>query len=178
MRPLTSAVVAVMLLGLLPAFATSPNRTDVVITNLTTAGEQFSGEVIVDVATNATYIKLTGSSILGLPTGEWLKTTGGSFLNPLPVNPTQFSDLSHLSGVTLIGPTTLDGIAVWHLQATKMIDGSTAKVDVYVRKNNSQLYKIVANLSGTSSGTITFKITGVNTGATITLPATSQNLTQ
>ena len=156
----------------------SPNRTDLVISNFTTAGEQFSGEIKVDSATNTTYIMLTGSSILGLPTGEWIKTTWGSLLNPLPINPTQFSNLSQLSGVTLIGSETLNGIAVWHLQATKVVDGSTAKVDVYIRKDNSQLYEIVANLSGTSSGTITFNITGVNTGATINLPPASQVINQ
>lgn len=156
----------------------SPNRTDLVVTDFTTAGVQFAGEIIIDAATNATFIMITGSSILGLPTGEWIKTTWGSFLNPLPIDPTQFSNLSQLSGVTLLGSETLDGIAVWHLQATKMIDGSTAQVDVYIRQDNKQLYEIVANVSGTSSGTITFKITGINTGATINLPAASQDLSQ
>jgi hypothetical protein len=155
----------------------SPNRTDLVITNVSVAGTQSSGEIIIDAATNATYIMIAGPSLLGLPTGEWLKTTWGSFLNPLPIDPTQFSDLSQLSGATLIGSETLDGIAVWHLQATKMIDSSTAVIDLYIRKDN-QLYEIVANVSGTSSGTITFKITGINTGATINLPTTSQDLTQ
>jgi hypothetical protein len=155
----------------------SPNRTDLVITNFSVAGTQSSGEIIIDAATNATYIMITGPSILGLPTGEWLKTTWGSFFNPLPIDPTQFSDLSQLSGATLIGSEMLDGIAVWHLQATKMIDSSTAVIDLYIRKDNNQLYEIVANVSGTSSGTITFKITGINTGATINLPTTSQDLT-
>jgi hypothetical protein len=156
----------------------SPNRTDLNISNFTVGDAQFSGEIIIDAATNATYILLTGSSILGLPTGEWIKTTWGSFLNPLPINPTQFSDLSQLSGATLIGPETLDGIAVWHLQATKAIDGSTATVDVFIRKDNNQLYELVANASESSSGTIMFKITGINTGATINLPASSQDLSQ
>jgi hypothetical protein len=156
----------------------SPNRTDLDITNFTAEGAQFSGEIIIDAATNATYIMLTGSSILGLPTGEWIKTTWGSFLNPLPIAPAQFSDLRQLSGVTLVGSAKLGGISVWHLQANKTMEGSTAKVDVYIRQDNNQLYEIVANLSGTSSGKITLKITGVNTGATINLPAASQDLSQ
>src|SRR5215469_10815471 len=63
---------------------TSPNRVDLIFTNLTAAGQQFSGEIITDVATNTTYVKFTASSIAELPVGQWIKTTGGAGINPLP----------------------------------------------------------------------------------------------
>jgi hypothetical protein len=160
----------------------SPNRTDLVVTNLTAAGAQFSGEIITDTASNAVYLKFTSSSIPEIPIGEWIKTSGASSLNPLPINPTQVSNLSQLTGATLKGSEVLDGIKVWHLQAAKTINGSTAQVDVYIRQDNNQLYEVVANLTGTSAttlaGTITLKITGVNTGATISLPTPSLVLSQ
>ncbi len=156
----------------------SPKRSDLTFTNFTVAGAQVSGEVILDAATNATYIEFTSSAIPELPEGLWIKTSGGSSINPLPIDPTQFSDLSQLTGATLKGSETVDGISVWHLQATKTISGSTSQIDIYIRQDNNQLYEVVAHESGTSAGSITFKITGVNTGATIDLPPASQVITQ
>jgi hypothetical protein len=157
---------------------TSPKRVDIVITNLTAASLQFSGEIIIDSATNTTYVKFTNSNIPQVPMGQWIKTSGGSSINPLPIDPSQFSDLSQLNGATLKGSETLDGIAVWHLQATKTVSGVTTLVDIYIRQDNSQLYEIVANATGTASGSVTLKITGVNTGATINLPPASQVASQ
>ena len=154
----------------------SPNRTDLVVPNLTVAGAQFSGEIITDTASNAIYLMLTTSGIPEIPIGEWIKTSGASSLNPLPIDPTQVSNLSQLTGATLKGSEVLDGVNVWHLQASNTINGSTAQTDVYIRQDNNQLYEVVANLTGTSTGTVTLKITGVNTGATISLPTPSQVL--
>jgi hypothetical protein len=153
---------------------TSPNRVDLIFTNFTAAGQQFSGEIITDAATNTTYIKFSDSSITEVPVGQWLKTTGGSGINPLPIDPTQFSDLSQLNGAKLVGSEKLDGIAVWHLQATKTVSGSNSQVDIYIRQNNNQLYELVANETGSSSGSVTLKITGVNSGATISLPSAAE----
>ena len=156
----------------------SPKRLDLVVSNLTVADVQFSGEIITDAATNSIYIKFASSNIPEIPEGQWIKTSGGSSINPLPIDPTQFADLSQLTGATLKGSETLDGIAVWHLQATKTISGSTTQVDIYIRQDNNQLYEVVANATGTSSGSVTLKITGVNSGATINLPSASQVVTQ
>jgi hypothetical protein len=156
----------------------SPKRVDIVITNFTVAGLQFAGEIITDAATSSIYVKFTSSNIAEIPQGQWIKTRAGSSSNPLPIDPVQFSDLSQLKGVTLKGSETLDGIAVWHLQTTKMISGSTTLVDIYIRKDSNQLYEVVANATGTSSGSVKLKITGVNTGATITLPPADQVVTQ
>jgi hypothetical protein len=156
----------------------SPKRLDLVVTNLTVASLQFSGEIITDDATNTLYVKFTNSNIPDVPLGQWIKTTGGSSSNPLPIDPSQFADLSQLTGATLKGSETLDGIAVWHLQSTKTVSGVTTQLDIYIRQNNSQLYEVVANATGTSSGSATLKITGVNTGATINLPPANQVATQ
>jgi hypothetical protein len=156
----------------------SPNRLDLVITNLTAASVQFSGEIITDATTNTTYVKFANFNIPEVPLGQWIKTSGGSSINPLPIDPSQFSDLSQLTGATLKGSETLDGIAVWHLQATKTISGVTTQVDIYIRQDNNRLYELVANATGTSSGSTTLKITGVNTGATINLPPASQVVSQ
>jgi hypothetical protein len=152
----------------------SPNRVDLTVTSFMAAGQQFSGEIITDAATNTTYIKFTDSSIPEVPVGQWLKTTGGSGINPLPIDPTQFSDLSQLTGAKLVGSEKLDGIAVWHLQATKTVSGSTSQIDIYIRQDNNQLYELVAKETGSSSGSVTLKITGVNTGATISLPPATE----
>jgi len=157
----------------------SPQRLDVVITNFKTAGMQFSGEIITDAATHTTYTKFTGtSSFPQIPAGSCIKSSGGFFFNPLLINPTQFSDLSQMKDVTLKGSETLDGISVWHFQATKTFSGTTSKADIYIRQDNKQLYEIVSNATGTSSGSVTFKVTGVNTGATISLPPASQVVSQ
>src|SRR5262249_43742366 len=111
----------------------SPKRLDLVVSNLTVADAQFSGEVITDATTNSIYINFASSSIPEVPQGQWIKTSGGSSINPLPIDPTQLADLSQLADATLKGSETLDGIAVWHLQATKTISGSTAQVDIYIR---------------------------------------------
>jgi hypothetical protein len=152
---------------------TSPNRVDLVFTNLTAEGQQFSGEIITDAATNATYVKFTNSSFTEIPVGQWIETTGGGSINPLPIDPTQFADLSQMTGAKLVGTEKLDGIDVWHLQATKTVSGSTSQIDIYIRQDNNQLYELVANETGTSTGSVTLKITGVNTGATISLPPPS-----
>ena len=152
----------------------SPNRVDLIVTSFMAAGQQFSGEIITDAATNTTYIKFTDSSIPEVPVGQWLKTTGGSGINPLPIDPTQFSDLSQLTGAKLVGSEKLDGIAVWHLQTTKTVSGSTSQIGIYIRQDNNQLYELVAKETGSSSGSVTLKITGVNTGATISLPPATE----
>jgi hypothetical protein len=156
----------------------SPKRVDVVITNFTVAGLQFAGEIITDAATRSIYVKFTSSNIPEIPEGQWIKSSAGSSFNPLPIDPVQFSDLSQLKGVTLKGSETVDGIAVWHLQTTKTISGATTQVNIYTRQDNNQLYKVVANATGTSSGSVTLKITGVNTGVTIGLPPADQVVTQ
>jgi hypothetical protein len=154
----------------------SPRRLDVVITNFKTGSMQFSGEIITDAATHSTYIKFTGTTPFpGIPVGTWVKTFGGFFFfNPLMTDPAQFSDLSQFKGATLKGSETLDGISVWHYQVTRTFRETTTKIDIYIRQDNKQLYEIVSNETGTSSGSVTFKITGVNTGATISLPPASQ----
>jgi hypothetical protein len=154
---------------------TSPKRSDIMM-NFTTAGQQFAGEVISDVATNTTYTELTSPVIPGYPSGKWVKSTGSSAF--IPIDPSTFSNLSGLTGVTLKGSETLDGIQVWHFQASESTGNTTGQADVYIRQDNNQLYEFVAHVTGTDSGTITFKITGVNTGKTITLPPASQVVSQ
>jgi hypothetical protein len=164
---------------------TSPEREDV-MTNMTAAGIQFSGEIIVDVATSTLYIKFSSTSLPGLPAGTWTKVTTGSSLDPLTVDPSQLSDLSQFKGATLKGPETLDGIQVWHLQANSTTGGLTSQADIYIRQDNHQLYELIAHINGAltgigtpttgtpTTGTITYKVTGENTGKTISLPPASE----
>ena len=148
----------------------SPKRSDIVM-NFTAAGQQVAGEVITDVATNTTYTKLTSPALPGVPAGTWTKSTGSSAF--IPIDPSTFSNLSGLTGITLKDSETLDGIQVWHLQASESTGGATGQADIYIRQDNNQLYEVVAHATGAASGTITFKITSVNTGATINLPPAS-----
>jgi hypothetical protein len=164
---------------------TSPQR-EQIFTKLTTAGMQISSEVIFDEATNTMYMKVTGSSLPGLPSGKWTKMSLGSSLDPVTIDPSQLSDLSKFKGATLKGSETLNGVHVWHLQSSATQDGLTTHADIYIRQDNNELYEMVAHVTGTltgtttdtstgtMNGTVTYKVTGVNTGAKISLPPASQ----
>ena len=167
----------------------SPKR-ELVTSNLTTAGVQLSDIVIIDAATSTIYSKFSSSSLPGIPSGKWIKMSLGSSLDPLSIDPSQFSNLSQFKGATMKGAETLDGVPVWHLQSTTTMDGLTDRADIYIRQANNQLYEMVAQVTGSltgtptatttgsTTGTVTFKVTGENTGATIKLPPASEVISQ
>lgn len=155
---------------------TTPNRADITL-DLTASGTELSFETIVDSVTSTTYVKFTGTSIPGIPVGKWIKESGSSS-SVSPIDPSIFSNVGKLSNPTLVGSETVDGIAVWHLKGQETSGADTANADVYVRKDNNQIYQAVIHTTGTSTTDVTIKFTGVNTGKTVDLPPADQVISQ
>jgi len=147
-------------------------------------------EIITDTATNTTYTRISGFPGIGdisLGDGQWIKTTvSGDVPTGSPVDTSSIAGLTDLGKVKtaqLIGVETLDGVKVYHLQAsvttTTTIGGTsistTIVTDYYVRQDNYRPVKIVANTSGSGLGsssvsTTTLTFTAYDTGVTIDLP--------
>jgi hypothetical protein len=157
---------------------TSPNRADVQL-SATEEGQQVNIELIEDGDANVTYVKVGGLSSLGVPAGKFIKVTSNSASSALTslfsaFTPDQITNYKNLKGVTLVGAETVDGIAVWHLKGTKDLGSTSATADFYVRQDNNYPYKFVAHASGGASADVTVTFTGVDTGASVTLPTPDQ----
>jgi hypothetical protein len=86
----------------------------------------------------------------------------------------QLTGYESLQNAKLVGAETLNGVNVWHLTGTGNSGGSNVAYDLYVRQDNYYPVKLVGKSSGTDQGTLTIDFTGVNTGATISLPPADQ----
>ncbi len=154
---------------------TSPKRAQVTM-NLTTSGQQLAFDVIEDSATNTTYVKFNSAFIPGLPTDKWIKQSGSGSFDSLTkaFDTSQITNFGQISGATLKGTETVDGVQVWHLTGSETEGGTTGTADVYIRQDNHYPYKLVVHSAGGSSGDATITFTGINTGATVTLPTADQ----
>ena len=155
----------------------SPNRADLKLT-VAADGQNLNVEVLEDGDANTTYVKVSGMSALGIPDDKWIKESGSgsgslsSISDLFAANEvTSFKDLQ---GVSLVGSETVDGVAVWHLRGNATQDGTSGTADFYVKQSDNTPYKFVIHATGASSGDFTITFTGVNTGATVTLPTPDQ----
>lgn len=147
----------------------SPIRTDTTITGIVTLNAtkaNFTAETITDVATNALYTKITG---LGY-SGRWSKSTLSGASNKAPIDLRAFTNLDAYKNAKLIGAETLDGVAVWHLQATQNTSEGPVTADLYIRQDNSYPAKVTGHLGGLISADATVKFTKFNSGVSIALP--------
>lgn len=158
----------------------SPDRSDLQFSfPLTVAGSSFNvqGETITDGST--TYTKLSSTpDIPGFTTnGMWTKSDSGAGSTAGSIfggGTSQFGDfIGSLSGGTLVGAETVDGVQVYHLKGTDT-SSSGGTLDVYVRKDNYQPVKAVFTETGDTSGTFTLVFTGWNTGISIATPPADQ----
>jgi hypothetical protein len=160
----------------------SPQRVELHLTlPLTIEGttSQIAIDEVVDSATSTAYSRISG--IPGLPSsGQWTKSPiNAAISSGSPVDPTSITNFSGLQNAKLIGAGTLNGVAVWHIQATQTQAGTTATTDIYIRQDNHYPLKVTAhatvastpdatNTATTTDATILF--TQYNSGVTITLP--------
>jgi hypothetical protein len=158
---------------------TSPKRAQVSF-NVTSGGQQFALDTIEDIDGNSVYVKFNTALIPGLPTDKWIKSDAGGALSSLTkaFDTSQISSFNQISNATLKGNETVDGVAVWHLAGTETSNGTTANADLYVRQDNYYPYKIIVHASGGASADATITFTGINTGATVTLPPADQVVTE
>jgi hypothetical protein len=155
----------------------NPKREQLDLT-ATTSGTNTAYTLIQDAASNADYVKFTDSGSSGLPTGKWIKmpdttaTTLSSGVDAL-------LDYSAVTNPKLIGSEEVNGVAVWHLQATQTIDASpnagtpisgSGIADLYFRKDNSYPVKVVLKSTGMDASTGTITWAAVNSGLSIALP--------
>ncbi len=179
-----------------PTPSATPKATPKVTPNVTPSPTpiatptQVTIEIITDTATNATYTRISGFPGIdgvSLGDGQWIKTTvSGDVPSGSPVDIssiTGLTDLGKAKTAHLIGVETLDGVKVYHLQATVTTTttfggtsiSTTTMTDYYVRQDNYRPVKIVANISGSGLGsssvsTTTLAFTAYDTGVTIDLP--------
>jgi hypothetical protein len=168
-----------------------------------TGGQSVTMSMIVDYASQTGYIKSSlFDSMLGASSDAPKKWYAISFATAdgLGADTSMYIDYSTLKDAKLIGSETINGVAVWHLRATKNIDqsapglgaasarmtagsniGLNATTDYYFRKDNYRPVKVLITGSDTFSdaGTMTMTMNGemdftsFNTGISITLPAPS-----
>lgn len=153
--------------------------------------ETLTLDLVTDVATHTTYSRVEG--LAGIPS-TWTKSDASDASaagSVSPIDVTSFTDFTSYTNAKLVGSDTLDGVAVWHLQATPPAQGdasaqstsitqSTATagmptaaslaVDIYIRKDNSYPMKLSAHVGGSTPVDMTITFTKYNSGVTITLP--------
>jgi hypothetical protein len=156
----------------------SPKRADIKLT-VAADGQNLDVEVLEDGDANVTYVKVSGMSALGIPDDKWIKESGSGSLSSLSdlFTANQVTSFKDLQGVSLVGSETVDGVAVWHLKGNATESGTSGTADFYVRQSDNTPYKFVIHATGASSGDFTITFTGVNTGATVTLPTPDQIMT-
>ncbi len=99
------------------ALTKSPERAQLTLTIPITANgqtTQIKVETIADSATKTTYTRTTTNGVVG----RWTKTTSTSSSSGSNVDVTGLTSLNAYANVKLIGSETIDGVAVWHIQAT------------------------------------------------------------
>jgi len=133
-------------------------------------------DIVVDKATDSTYTRITG-----LPVGsdKWTKTTTSSDVSGSPVNVSSLIDVDKLKDAKLIGVETVDGVKVYHAQATGSTTTTTAgstpttsdsTTDIYVRTDNYRVQKISSHITGDTASDVSLTFTAYDTGVTIDLP--------
>jgi hypothetical protein len=155
----------------------SPQRADLTLT----ASQTELAKITTDAATKTGYVNV--------PALSGLSGSAGNSCFQLPLDSVSsvldtsiFSKFEKISNAKNIGSDSIGGVAVWHLQGNQTYGGATVTEDFYVRKDNSYPVRVVitgsasAPSSGGSSGpsgsiTFTIDITHVNSGITISLPA-------
>lgn len=124
--------------------------------NASVAGQQVALDIITDDATKTTYTRIPMLS------DKWSKsaTTSSS----------EFGNLD-IKNAKLIGTETVNGTVCYHLQGTSS-SGSSTTGDYWVSQDKYYPVKMSAKTSDGGQFTMTF--TGINSGATIDLPADTQ----
>lgn len=165
----------------------NPQRVDEVLNfPLTSNGKtlQVTIEAIMDMATNAGYLKYTG--IPGHTT-KWTKMSLTSMAATTGIDFNSLNNFDSYQNVKLIGAETIDGVAVWHIRADLPMTTSTPAArastptattattattteDVYIRQDNFYPLKATAHTSGSTPIDMTITFTQYDTGASITLP--------
>ena len=148
----------------------SPQRYDVAF-NLTSDGQQLVWETILDSATNASYTKF--SQPAALDTGKWVKSSGLGSSDLFDV--TSFTNYKDVKDAKLIGPDTINGVAVWHVTAQNTFSSETANEDLYLAQSDYHPVRIAAKVAGSTAGTFTMDYKSINASSiTISLPPADQ----
>jgi hypothetical protein len=162
----------------------SPQRADLALS--LGQGQGVAIEIITDAATQTGYVRIPALDQAGA--AQWISLPLGNLASYLDTS--IFTNFEHLTQAKMVGPDTINGTAVYHLQGKQQLQQGTgsATEDFYVRQDNAYPVRVViqgsvsvpdATGSGTATGPaasidVTIDFTGVNTGAAITLPAGSQ----
>jgi hypothetical protein len=162
----------------------SPQRADLALS--LGRGQGVAIEIITDAATQTGYVRLPALDQAGA--AQWISVPLGDLASYLDTS--IFTNFEHVTQAKMIGPDTINGAAVYHLQGKQQLQQGTgsATEDFYVRQDNAYPVRVVvqgsvsvpdAAGSGTATGPaasidVTIDFTGVNTGAAITLPSGSQ----
>jgi hypothetical protein len=175
---------------------TAPKRADLALSfgqqQQAQSAQGVAVEIITDAATQTGYVRLPGLAQLGLGANQWLKLPLDGVTGYL--DPALFSNFEQLTHATMVGSETIGGVAVYHLRGTQQLPQGlgSASEDFYVRQDNA--FPVRVTLQGavqvptqvagggagaTGSGPaasvqVTISFTGVNTGATVSLPSSSQ----
>lgn len=134
--------------------------------SMVVSGTTLTMDMVVDLATNTTYTKITAPTELA--SNKWTKATDTS--GTLPTSDLQLSaQYSKLTNAKLVGSEQTNGKNTYHIQGG--VPSTTGTVDLYIGQTDYLPVKMVLNSTGDSATQMTVTYTAVNTGITIDLPA-------
>ena len=133
--------------------------------SMVVSGTTLTMDMVVDLATNTTYTKITAPAELA--SNKWTKATDTS--STLPTSDLQLSaQYSKITDAKLIGSEQVNGKNTYHIQGG--VPSTTGTVDLYIGQSDYLPVKMVLNSTGDSAIQMTIIYTAVNTGTTIDLP--------
>lgn len=131
------------------------------------SGTTLTMDMVIDMATNTTYTRITAPESLASKT--WTKATDTS--SGIPTSDLQLTaQYGKLTNAKLIGSEPVNGVNTYHIQGGIPSTGGT--VDVYVKQSDYLPVKMVVQSTGDTALQVTIIYTAVNTGVTIDLPTT------
>ena len=133
--------------------------------SMVVSGTTLTMDMVVDLATNTTYTKITAPAALA--SDKWTKAADTS--STLPTSDLQLSaQYSKITDAKLIGSEQVNGKNTYHIQGG--VPSTTGTVDLYIGQSDYLPVKMVLNSTGDSAIQMTIIYTAVNTGTTIDLP--------
>lgn len=168
----------------------SPQRADIAVS--LGQGQGVAVEIITDAATQTGYVRIPALAQAGLGSDQWIQVPLDGLATYLDTS--IFTNFEHITKATMVGPDTINGVAVFHLKGSQQLQQDLGNVteDFYVRQDNTYPVRVVIQGSvsvptqttgGTGTGSspaatvsVTTNFTGVNTGIAIALPSGSQVL--
>lgn len=148
---------------------TTPKRVKFILT-LSAGGLSLDTTTIYDNASGASYTQIKG--LPGTNPNTWSKSSSGASIVDI-ASPNALVDFSKVQNAKLVGTTTKNGVAVWHVSGNYTQGTTAANIDAYIRESDYLPAEEVVSSTGSTASDITIDFTKYNSGITIDLPPAS-----